>query len=334
MAKEKAKKDSSHVVYNSTFTLHRLSPLHMTNAQEFITSPASLEYHARHFAESLKGDLFQSGTALGEGADDDSNRLGSLKYCRWSCLPDGEDGNNVAVTVDGYGVLDGIRIDIEYENGSYTALLLKDLKGRQGHSNMEYRLPLLLSRMTAPIRSILLDYLAFSFDSRADPLRLNSEYIDGALDDFIEELSEDNEHDVEGTIKDVQLSIGFKMPVQASLRTVDITIRREDIRGFLAHGKSRLWSDDPNIKSSKGPFTTALRDYFATNLAMNLDHSQVFVSRMACGAFALGREGKVKLFQPPAIDEEKAGPTTPLEKAMANFIRSLVSVASFDSLKS
>ena len=330
MAKEKAKKDMSHVIYNSTFTLHRLSPLHMTNVQEFITSPANLENHARHLAESLKGDLFQSSTALGDGQDDDSSRLGSLKHCRWSRLPDGEDGNNVAVTVDGYGVLDGIRIDIEYENGSYTALLLKDLKGRQSHSNTEYRLPLLLSRMTAPIRSILLDFLAFTFDARADSLRLNSEYIDGALDDFIEELSEDNEHDVEGTVKDVQLSIGFKMPIQTSLRTVDVTIRREDVRGFLAYGRSRLLTDDPNIKSSRGPFTTALRDYFATNLAMNLDHSHVFISRMACGAFALGREGKVKLFQPPAIDEEKPGPTTPLEKAMANFNRSLVSAASVD----
>ncbi|MCJ1328393.1 hypothetical protein MMC10_005070 [Thelotrema lepadinum] len=328
MAKTKADKDSDYVIYNSTFSLHRLSPLHVTNAQEFIASPTSLDHYARHLAEALKGDLFQSGAVAGEGQDEDTSRLGAFKRCTWSQLPATDHGNNVAVSVDGYGILDGIRIDIEYENGSYIALLLKDTQTRQSDDSTEYRLPLLFSRMTAPMRSILLDFLAVNFDTRAEALRLNSEYIDRALNDFIGDISDDDQDSVEGIIKEVQLSIGFKMPIQASLRTVDITIRREDIDGVLAYGKSKKLADDPKIRSTRGPFTLALRDYLATHLAMDLDHSHIFISRMACGAFALGREGKVKMFQPPGIEEEKTGPTSPLEKAMVKLLQSLVYAAS------
>ena len=319
--------DGGHTIYHSTFTLHRLSPLHVLSGQEFAASSSALEVYARRFAEALKGSPLFAGSLTGEIEDGDTSRMGALRRCHWAHIPQRDDENNAKATVDGYGVMDGIRVDVEYENATYVALLLKATQDQQNMSGQVYKLPLLMSRMVAPIRSVLLDFLAVNFDTRAEPLHFTSAFITDTLDNFIRYLSE-GEEAVEGIIKDVQMSIGFKMPIQASLRTLDVTIRREDIKGFLARGKTLDLDSAKDAKSMKGPFTVALREYFTSHLAMSLEHSQIFISRVACGAFALGREGKIKLFKPPSIDGEMTAPTTPLEVAMTNFLRSLISTAS------
>ncbi|KAI4143334.1 MAG: hypothetical protein LQ340_007042, partial [Diploschistes diacapsis] len=291
---------ASSAIYNSTFTIHRLSPLYVAQSQGLLSSTA-LSTYARRLTEVLKGDI-DHGLDLVDAGDEDTSRLGSLKKCRWANLgasgagdTHNEDGG--ATTADGLGLMEGIRIDIEYERASYSALLLRDAAKEQDSRNSEYSLPLLFTRMPAPVRTAFLDFLAVTFDTRAESLRLNVHFIGDALENFISELSEDPDS-MESIVKEVQLSLGFKKPVQASLRTLDIAIPREDVGGFLAHGKTIKSSSSGGSKTTSGPFMTALREYFATHLALNVDHDQVFISRVACGAFALGKEGKVKLFAP------------------------------------
>ena len=322
-----APEPTSASVYNSTFTLHRLSPLHVRKVQEFLLVP-SISNCARQLTVALKGDLAYGVNLLSGEQDEDVGRLGPLKSCRWTLLGNKSSSTDTAAIADGLGILDGIKIDIEYEKASYVALLLKSARSTGSSRDTELHLPLLLSRMPAPVRSGLLDFLAVSFDTRAEMLRLSTRFMTDALENFIKELAEDSE-DLDNIVKEVQLSLGFKAPVQANLRTLDVAIRREDVDRFLAHGKI----NDARSRDSSGdtgrPFMTSLRQYFSTHLALNIDHKQVFISRIACGAFALGREGKVKIFEPASTeeDEDPVDLSTPHKKAVAGLLQSLLSAA-------
>ena len=313
-------------IYNSTFTLHRVSPLHVRNPQEFLLPP-SLASYGRQLTESLKGGFASGVSLIDADQDEDTGRLGPLKKCQWTVLGNKESSNPSRIVADGFGLLDGIKIDISYERASYVALLLKDAASPQYQHNSELCLPLLLTRMPAPVRSGLLDFLAVNFDTRAEMLRLNAKFLGTALEDFMKAFAEDAGV-LESVVKDVQLSIGFKIPAQGSLRTLDMAISREDVYGFLISGRA-INSSNAISAGGKGPFMTSLQKYFADHLALDIDHDHVFLSRIACGAFALGREGKVKIFEPIAIEEEEdtADLSTLHKKAVVGLLRSLLKVA-------
>ena len=125
----------------------------------------------------------------------------------------------------------------------------------------------------------------------------------------------------------MQISLGFKTPTQASLRSVDITIRREDVQGFLAQGeqtKALLWV---RSTATNRPLLSGLRDYLTNHLALDLEHDDVFISRVACGAFAIGQEGKVKLFQLPEIDDEADASASAYREAMERLLTILADIA-------
>jgi len=71
------------------------------------------------------------------------------------------------------------------------------------------------------------------------------------------------------------------------------------------------------------PFTRAFSQYINTHLALSLTHPDIRISKVACGAFVLGAEGKVKIF--PPIDSEKAGEvSTRSQTATARFLHGLI----------
>ena len=84
------------------------------------------------------------------------------------------------------------------------------------------------------------------------------------------------------------------------LRSVDIAIKREDVAGFLTQG--RIISAAPTIpsKTNRGAFISGLQKYLQAQIALDLNTDHVAISKIACGAFALGREGKLKLYAPNA----------------------------------
>jgi hypothetical protein len=43
-------------------------------------------------------------------------------------------------------------------------------------------------------------------------------------------------------------------------------------------------------------FTAALAHYIDGHLALNINHPYVAISKIACGAFVLGAEGRIKIF--------------------------------------
>ncbi|KAG5292362.1 hypothetical protein I7I48_04429 [Histoplasma ohiense] len=139
---------------------------------------------------------------------------------------------------------------------------------------------------------------------------------------------------VEKLIKETQLTLSFPTPISPALRSLDVLIPRESLSAFLSRGielhanekrnlanqarnrgKKRSHPDTtPSAAEDNGPsapFLAALAVYFDANLAMKLDISdfgkeptntqkrQVRLSKVSCGAFVLGSEGRVKLIANP-----------------------------------
>ena len=290
-------------LYDSTYTLHRLSPLH-TPSNAGLLSRVSLELHARRLADSLRGDILQNG--LGD-FDDPPLRAGALKKCSWNFSKQSAVKNEER-SPDGLGVTEGVVVDLEYENATYLALILRRPPSNARSSSTTSHFPLMLSRMPTGVRSALLDYLANAFDARAEPLHLDSRLIGHALEGFVDEASR-MESGLEDILKDVQMSISFAAPVRPSLRSMDVTLKREDLAGFLEQGRAQAKSVSRNqngadARDERGPFMRAVCQYMSNHLAIDMSHREVHISRAACGTFAIGREGRVKIFAPSFREDE------------------------------
>ncbi|PGG95729.1 hypothetical protein AJ79_09902 [Helicocarpus griseus UAMH5409] len=137
---------------------------------------------------------------------------------------------------------------------------------------------------------------------------------------------------VEKVIKESQLTLSFPAPVSSSLKSLDVLIPRESLSAFFIYGskiiennenraandisrnrgKKRSHADTTKDENPSAPFLAALSEYFDTNLAMKLDIRDSFtndskngqakhvrLSKISCGAFVLGGEGRMKLLANP-----------------------------------
>ena len=270
--------------------------------------------------------------------DDNITRAGSLKSCQWTILTssfsppssrDHEDSDTALDGADGWGITEGIRVELEYEKVNYTALLLRAAGDRNGRSvEGEEKLPFLMLRMPSAVREVFIDYISTAFDARIDTMRLPANVLGEALEGYLEEV-ESTEDGIQKLVKEIQLSLGFKVE---GLKSLDITIKREDIIQFLNKGREVV-SKGVNGKT-KGPFMVALKQYLSNHLALDVEHGDVFLARVACGAFALGREGKFKLFAPSfdyedEDEDESSDPVAIVSKnASIRLVKLLLTVAS------
>lgn len=224
-----------------------------------------------------------------------------------------EPDDTDAVDEVGWGVI----IEITYEKASYTAILLRDINGSvdEGEGGFTH-LPLLLTRLPPPLRATLLDFLATRFDTRASPLHLPSPFLKKALGGYIDVLVAGG-GDVKTAVRDVVISLAFppeRAPGGAveggGLKIIDLTIPRDDLAGFLDRGRNtpnttttaNAAKDTPNH-----PLWTALRTYTTAHLALDLSHPSVSVIKIACGAFVMAGEGRVKISAPSDWRGEREG---------------------------
>lgn len=265
---------------------------------------ANLNFHARRFADSIQGDnLKTANTVLAE--DDTVNRAGPFKQCRWYILGQPNEDDEEVKSADNLGIVEGLQVNVEYERAVYTALFLTGVNTAGEDSEDEVKLPLVCIRMPAALRSSLSYYMATIFDTRMEPLLLNSTTICKSLENFLDECAED-EVSFQKTVKEIQLTLSFNKPISASLKAIDVAIRRNDVPGFLKQGRAINSTSVTNIKSIEGIFMAALQKYLQAHLALKLNADQVIISRVACGAFALGKEGKMKLFSPDASTDDSS----------------------------
>ncbi|KAF2245777.1 hypothetical protein BU26DRAFT_607954 [Trematosphaeria pertusa] len=290
-------------LYNRTYLLYRLSPLHTGDAP--LLHERSLRTHAKRLREQLKGDSVRGVEVDFAAAEDALPRLGPLEECAWDMIGDEDawiDRHRQLVDPDASQLSSvlapeqarGIQVSLEYETQSYNALLLRDPRVASSPDGFT-ALPLLLVKMPAPVRDIFLNYLRTSFDAHVAPLRLPSAFIAASLETFFRHLSASTStQSIQDVIRQLHVQLSFPNAT-ALLRHVDITIAGRDVRGFVTRG-------DAGRGVQEKPFTAALSSYLRRHLALDMSHPKVHISRISCGSFVLGTD-RLKLVAPDTLSD-------------------------------
>ncbi|RDL39902.1 uncharacterized protein BP5553_04242 [Venustampulla echinocandica] len=315
------------LLYDTTFTLHRLSPLY--TSRDVHLDNLALSQHARRFRDIIVGDVLR-GVQVGlESEGSALQRTGALQNVTWRLLSHEELWNPQDETQIAHGEEDtttlgassGMLMKITYERTAYTAILLRDIQreiedgsitGMDLDGDESIYFPLLLTKMPGPLRDTFADFLTTTFDTRISVLRLPRTYTttaferyvayvcireDGDLMDYTESSGALNR-----VVGSVVVSIGFDLPDGSStLKTIDIKIAKPDLPGIMLRGNSLGGGAD------KSPFVNALTTYVKARMALDLAHERVKVMAIACEAFSLGAEGKVKLTS-PWVDNDGESP--------------------------
>lgn len=312
-------------LYNRTYSLYRLSPLHHGDAP--LLDDGALRAHAHRLREQLTGDSVR-GVQVDFAGADETARLGPLDRCRWHALGDEDawiDRHRQSPAPDASPLpalasparVRGVEVSLEYERQSYNALLLRD-PGAPSSPGAFTALPLLLVKMPGPVRDVFLRYLQTAFDAHVAPLRLPSAFLTSSLETYFHHLSSPSStQSIPDVIRQLQIQLSF--PTTTSLlRHIDITIAGSDVAGFVSRG------------SHTKPFTAALSRYLQQHLALDIAHPKVHISKISCNSFHLGAE-RLKLVAPDTLpdtsfsDEEGASQDASAgQLAVQDFISSLV----------
>lgn len=320
-------------LFNTSWTLHRLSPLH--HGKDFDTlldNPVALKAYATRLRDQLTGDVLAGllSNAITTGVDALA-KTGALKACLWQPISSGSSHRDRAPSA----TFPGILVTLEYENISYKAALLADAESlsrtgvpREGSTS----LPLLLTRFPSPLRQTFITFLSSNFDTYCSNLRLPSTFLCAGLETVIDELRSASTRTaandtVEEVIRELQLTLSFSPSIAPALRTLNISISRASLTGFLR--------DDP-AKSGQRTLTEKLQSplignitsYLETHLAMKLDldgssqnkvaRQHVRLSKVACAAFVLGSDGRMKLVVADSaeIEESEQAQSEPISPAL------------------
>ncbi|KAF2024662.1 hypothetical protein EK21DRAFT_117572 [Setomelanomma holmii] len=289
-------------LYNRTYNLYRLSPLHYGETP--LLDGHSLRTHAKRLKEQLKGDNLR-GVQVDFAAAEDTAKLGPLEECSWETIGDEDawiDRHRQSVEPDASQLSSvltpdrarGVEVSLEYEKQSYNALLLRN-PGVTSSPDGFTSLPLLLVKMPGPIREIFLNYLRTAFDAHVAPLTLSSALITSSLETYFTRLSSNTStQSIQDVIRQLHLQLAFPTTTTL-LKHIEITIAGLDVPGFVSRGKL--------LKGGKEkPFTAALSQYLKSHLALDVSHPKAHISRISCNSFHLGTE-RLKLAAPDPLGD-------------------------------
>lgn len=300
---------------NTSWTIHRLSPLH--HEKEFPTllaNPSALQTYASRLRDQLTGSLVaglgpQLGTAtiLG-GVDDSLSKIGALKDCTWEMLSSWSQLTDAA-DLRSMRNAAGILVTLEYENTVYKAALLADPRGMHRAQEVESTsLPLLLTRFPNPLRQTFISFLSSNFDTYCSILRLPQAFLCSALERYFAVFASSDPRNTSllgDAMREVHLTLSFSSSIAPDLRSLNISIPRGSLDSFLSALPS------PEASEHDTAFLENLSAYLHKHLAMDIDLStrsrsvpnsakqnHVRLSRIACAAFVIGSEGRLKLVVP------------------------------------
>ncbi|KAL9094223.1 MAG: hypothetical protein Q9165_003363 [Trypethelium subeluteriae] len=295
-------------LYNSTYSVFRISPLYHGNLRggpKPPMSPEGLRLHSTQLRDSLSRNSIR-GVGIAQPNHDYAD---VLQDCSWSLLGNEMDWDQAlhsesdtpSVTSENAR---GIYIQLKYEKSTHCAMLLRD-PAKIPEDYPEFTtLPLLLLRTPASVRESLLNYLRLSFDCNVSPHNLQS--IDATLEHFVSTVSNDasswsqfaHHPTLSEILGNVQIQISFPS-VAPLLKNIDIAIAADDILPFLEQGQL-LVAQTPQLHGHS--FMTALGHYLDEHLALRLAHKDIRVSKIVCRVFALSADGKIKIFAPERFD--------------------------------
>ena len=315
---------------NTSWTLHRLSPLHHGDeCQYLLNNPTALNTYATRLRDQLTGDVLAglqlgiSGAGVGGGADEDDtlSKTGALKTCTWETISHLADGDDNYDSHEGSAGTRGILIVLEYENITYKAALLaapSPSTTTTTQSKGSTSLPLLLTKCPSPLRRTLIAFLSTNFDTYCSPLRLPSHAMCDGMDVYVNTfLASDDDtttaipgsspRDIlQDVVKDMQITLSLPPSVAPALRSLNINIPRAFFGEFLSNSPSSSSTSTSHLDSSSStstansPFFPSISAYLEKHLALKLDlrapgKQPVRLSKIACGGFVLGSEGRMKL---------------------------------------
>ncbi|KAF5016934.1 hypothetical protein F66182_11227 [Fusarium sp. NRRL 66182] len=274
-ASDNVNDDSIPPFYNTTFSTHRVSPLHIGKAR--LTTQRLLALAGR-LRDTLVGDVVRGIQLRLEATDTSMGQVGALKGIRidWFRASTflGEDVNYSELEVPRGDQSDlpddqkqGLWISIQHENAAYAAILLPGLSGSPSSQLGENQdrflhLPLLLMRMPQQLKSIVADWLAASFDCRVSRVALGTKTILGVWESWVA----NNGLDDRGSDFTVTLAFNAPLPVNdgataigneqsqgeqtlaPGLRSIEITISSQDLRRFVRAGEKSHAPEDASWK--------------------------------------------------------------------------------------
>ena len=332
------------------FTLYRLSPLNYDSSASLLLAETLL-FHSRRFTESLKGDVLRGvhvGLQVG-GSGEASVGTGSLKTCQWAQLrPEHAISDEEVGQGHGFFGLEGIKVDIQYEKTTYTALMLRNPDSMHSRQANQVYLPLLVIRMPSALRDSLIAYIGMTFDTRIEPMRLSSQLMGDMLELYLEESVRAGDDQLGKMMRGVQLVLGFRNAVAPDLKTLSVDIRREEVTGFIKKGKAIIQEASSEANAGRRvkrvgdsdqqpkPFMTAMKKYIAEQTSLDMEHKDVFLSKLSCGGFALTADGRAMFINPtPTVLTEDGLPESQAtHSAMSSMLAALLAQASARSAQS
>jgi hypothetical protein len=257
--------------FNTTFSTHRVSPLHIGKTR---LAGQRLQVIASRLRDTLVGDVIRGIQLRLEATDTSIGQVGALKGVRieWFRASTflGEDVSNddlEAPRGDQSDLPDdqkqGLWISIEHENAAYAAILLPGFSDsssiRQEEDQSKFlHLPLLLMRMPQQLKSVVADWLAASFDCRVSRVALGTKTILGVWESWVAS------NGINDRGADFTITLAFNAPLPTNdgptatdkdqpqdedittpgLRSIDITISAQDLRRFVRAGEKSHAPDD------------------------------------------------------------------------------------------
>ncbi|KAK1590368.1 kinetochore complex Sim4 subunit Fta1-domain-containing protein [Colletotrichum navitas] len=268
--------------FNTTFSTHRASPLYVgANALTF----PRLQTLSQRLRDTLVGDVVR-GVQVGlEGSDSSLGRAGPLERVgiRWVGLgallggaidADADLSQDLGGDVAGSNTdlkKRGLVFEIKYENALCTAVLLPALSDKtkdtrqdglaankleipgllsndsSDEGNYFLNLPLLLLRMPAPLKSLIVDFLSSTFDCRISSMRLGTKSLTSAWERWIQDAGLPSQGPL---AKDMVLTLGFYVPPPnmsegneeqhlegLGIKSIDVIIPAEELRRFVKEGQ-------------------------------------------------------------------------------------------------
>ncbi|KAF4994083.1 hypothetical protein FGRMN_5998 [Fusarium graminum] len=251
--------------FNTTFSTHRVSPLHIGKKR---LTKQRLQVIASRLRDTLVGDVIRGIQLRLEATDTSIGQVGALKGVRieWfrasTFLGEEINGDELEAPRGDQSELpddqkQGLWISIEHENAAYAAILLPGFSDdgslRQEEDQSKFlHLPLLLMRMPQQLKSVIAEWLAASFDCRVSKVTLGTKTILGVWESWIAS----NGINDRGT--DFTITLAFNAPLPSNngptatdkdqsqdeesttpgLRSIDITISAQDLRRFVRAGEN------------------------------------------------------------------------------------------------
>ncbi|KAL4817934.1 kinetochore complex Sim4 subunit Fta1-domain-containing protein [Aspergillus spinulosporus] len=219
---------SPHHLFNTSWTSHRLSPLHYeinknVESYSLLANRAALDTYAARLRDHLTNSLAVVGATTLQHDPATSATLGAFQSCTWEAIsslsfldadrvPQNGNGGAVEQNVE---EPTGLLITFTYENATYKAALLssdsvcrgqsqyqeqmqKQKKRKRGRPSLKssittvsasIHLPLLLTRLPKPLRESFFSFLSSNFDTYVSALRISSQGLCEILESYLSALT-------------------------------------------------------------------------------------------------------------------------------------------------